>query len=108
MINKEERTLDLYKQVGAEWRLYKEIRARLLVDASKVLTAPEQDKLLRACGRTDEVCSRADDHMFHDHPEVDNTYVDVFYGTLHGEPRTAVDAEVVSLARSVADSLFGE
>ena len=108
MTNKKNRTLKQYKQVGAEMRLIKELGARLWVDASQILSAPEQDKLRRAFDKINEVCSRADSHLFQDHPEVDDTYVDVFYGNLSNEPRNETDAEMIALARSVADDLFSD
>jgi hypothetical protein len=44
--------------------------------------------------------------MFHDHPEVSNDYLNVFYGDLKHEPRTPVDAEVMAKAKEAADVLF--
>ena len=52
------------------------------------------------------MCSRADDNMFHDHPEISNEYMDVFYGAVSGKPRNAVDAEVIARAKETADGLF--
>ena len=106
MANKKNRTLEQYKQIGAEMRLIKELGARLWVDASQILSAFEPDKLRRAFDKINEVCSRADSHLFQDHPEVDNTYVDVFYSNLSSEPRNETDAGMIALAHSVADDLF--
>lgn len=106
MMNKKNRTLEQYKKVGAEMRLIKELGTKLWVDASQILSVPERDKLRRAFDKINEVCSCADSHLFHDHPEVDNTYVDVFYGNLSSEPRNETDAEMIALAHSVADDLF--
>jgi len=44
--------------------------------------------------------------MFHDHPEISNEYLDVFYGNFNGKPRNAVDAEVMEKAKEKADEFF--
>lgn len=106
MINKKERTIDVYKQAGAEMRLFSELGGRLAIHISQALSAPDTDKFMRALRRIDEVCSRADDNMFHDHPEISNEYMDVFYGAVSGKPRNAVDAEVIARAKETADGLF--
>lgn len=106
MINKKERTIDVYKQAGAEMRLFSELGGRLAIHISQVLSAPDTDKFMRALRRIDEVCSRADDNMFHDHPEISNEYMDVFYGAVSGKPRNAVDEEVIARAKETADGLF--
>ena len=87
-------------------RLYKTLGTRLAVDISGVLSAADQDKLLRALGKIDEVCSRAEDNMFHDHPELTNDYLDVFYGSTDDAPRNDVDEKVLDMAKEAADGLF--
>ena len=106
MINKKERTIDVYKQAGAEMRLFSELGGRLAIHISQVLSAPDTDKFMRALRRIDEVCSRADDNMFHDHPEISNEYMGVFYGAVSGKPRNAVDAEVIARAIIQLDEYF--
>ena len=94
MINKKERTLELYKLVGAEMRLFRTLGGNLAIHMSQVLLSTDTDKFMRVLQKIDEVRSRAEDNMFHDHPEVSNDYLNVFYGDLKHEPRTPVDAEV--------------
>lgn len=106
MLSKKERTIDEYKQAGAEMRLFKELSAKFMVDLSKVLSAPDTDKLYRALRRIDEVCSRAEDNMFHDYPKLGNEYLSVFYGSTSNEPRNAVDEEVITTAKKMAGGLF--
>lgn len=107
MLSKKDRTLDEYKRAGAEMRLLKELGSRLTVDISKVLSAQDTDILTRALSKIDEVCSRAEDNMFCDHPDLPNTYINVFYGNVSGEPINDVDSEITHLAKEVADELFG-
>lgn len=106
MNNQKNRSLEQYMLVGAEMRLFKEIGTRLCVDASEVLTVPETEKLLRVRNKIDTICSDIEGQMFQYHPEINDDYVDVFYGNLHDEPRTAVDAEVVKKARAVIEKIF--
>lgn len=106
MIHKRERTLDLYKEAGAEMRLFRTLGVILAIHISRVLSTPDTDKFLRALRRIDEVRSRAEDNMFHDHPEISNEYLDVFYGNFKGRPRNAVDAEVMAKAKEKADEIF--
>ncbi|ADB47456.1 hypothetical protein LK430_08765 [Acidaminococcus fermentans DSM 20731] len=61
MIYKKERTLDLYKEAGAEMRLFMALADILVLHISQVLLAPDTDKFLRAIQKIDEVRSRAED-----------------------------------------------
>lgn len=106
MLNRNERTVERYMEAGAEMRLYKSLGTRLAVDISCVLSAADQDKLIRALGKIDEICSKAEDNMFHDHPELSNEYLDVFYGNTDSTPRNGVDEKILGMAREVADELF--
>lgn len=106
MLRKKDRTIDEYKQAGAGMRLFKELGAKLAVDMSGVLSAPDYDKLFRALRRIDEVCSRAEDNMFHDYPKLGNEYLTVFYGSTGDKPRNAIDEEIISRAKQVAGGLF--
>jgi hypothetical protein len=106
MIYKKERTLDLYKEAGAEMRLFMALADILVLHISQVLLAPDTDKFLRAIQKIDEVRSRAEDNMFHDHPELSNEYLDVFYGNFIEKPRNAVDEEIRALAKEKTDELF--
>jgi hypothetical protein len=106
MLNKKERTLDVYKQAGAEMRLFKHLAAKLSVDISKVLSAGDTDMLLRALGKVDIICSRAEDNMFRDFPGLTSDHIDVFYGNVQDGPRNDVDAEMMARAKEAADELF--
>jgi len=106
MIAKKERTLDEYKRAGSEMRLFKQLGTRLAVDISKVISAADSDKLLRALSKVDEICSRAEDNLFRDHPDLGAEYTDVFYGSVNGEPRNDIDAEMIELAGKMANDLF--
>lgn len=106
MVNKKIRTIDVYKQAGAEMRLFKSVGRKLAEDISQVLPAQDTDSFLRILDRIGVICSRAEDNMFHDHPEISNDYLDVFYGDVSGEPRNDVDAEIIGKAKETADELF--
>lgn len=87
-------------------RLFKTLGTKLAVDISYVLTAADQNKLMRALKIIDDVCSTSEDNMFHDYPHLPNEYTDVFYGSTDSEPRNDVDAKVLELAKETADELF--
>ena len=44
--------------------------------------------------------------MFHDHPQLSNEYLDVFYGNTDSTPRNRVDEKVLGIARGVTHELF--
>ena len=106
MLQKKRRTVDTYMKAGAKMRLFKTLGTRMVVDISRVLSASDTQKLMRALDKVDEICSKAEDNMFRDHPELPNMYIDVFYGNIGDEPRNDVDREVITLAREAADGLF--
>lgn len=106
MINKQERTVETYKQAGAAMRLTKSLINQLVVDISPVLLAKDQDRLLKAMNMIDEVSSHAEDNMFKDHPQLNNHYIDVFYGDVADEPRNEVDKKIIEIAKEVSDGLF--
>ena len=106
MLEKNRRTVDTYMKAGAEMRLFKALGTRMAVDISRVLSVSDTNKLLRALGKVDEICSKAEDNMFADHPQLSNQYLDVFYGHTSDEARNDVDRKVIKLAREVADELF--
>ena len=106
MIQKNKRTVDTYMKVGAKMRLFKTLGTKMTVEISRVLSASDTHKLMRALDKVDEICSRAEDNMFRDHPDLSDQYLDVFYGTTETEPRNEVDRKVIELAREAADGLF--
>ena len=106
MLPKNKRTLEVYKTAGAEMRLYKTLGAKLMTDISRVLSAADQDILMRAMNKIDIVCSRAEENMFRDWPDLSAEHIDVFYGAVCCDPKNDVDAEMVQRARKAADDLF--
>lgn len=103
MLNKKERNLDRYKKVGAMMRLFKTLGSGIAVESSKVLPAKELTGILR---KADILCSRAEERMFSDYPELGHEYTDVFYGAIKGETRNEIDAEIIGIAKEAADELF--
>ncbi len=77
-------------------------------DVSKVLPTKDVDRLLNMMRKIDEICAKADDNMFRDHPDLSNDYLDVFYGGLGSEPRNSVDRKVIGLAEETVRELFGK
>lgn len=106
MMVKKNRTIELYRRAGAGMRLLKCVAGQVLMDVSGVLSSPDQDRMMRAIGVIDQICSRAEDNMFHDFPELSNDYLAAFYGDISDEPRNEVDREQIELARKVVDELF--
>ena len=106
MIQKNRRIVDTYMKVGAKMRLFKTLGTKMTVEISRVLSASDTKKLMRALDKVDEICSRAEDNMFRDHPDLSDEYLDVFYGSTEMEPRNDVDRKVIELARETADELF--
>lgn len=106
MLPKKNRTIDEYKRAGAKMRLFKNLGTKVAVDVSKVVSASDYEILRRALLRIDEVCSRSEDNMFRDHPDLTNEYIDVFYGNVSDTPRNIIDEEIIGLAKQVSDELF--
>ena len=106
MVSRSRRSIDTYMRAGAEMRLYKTLGTKLFVDISKVLSVRDQEKLGRAMDRIDEICSKAEDKMFQDYPQLPCKYIDVFYGDTDDTPRNDVDEKVIRMAREAADGLF--
>lgn len=106
MIQKNRRTVDTYMKAGAKMRMFKTLGTKMAVEISQVLSATDTQKLMRALDKVDEICSKAEDNMFRDHPDLSDEYLDVFYGTTEMEPRNEVDEKVIGMAREAADGLF--
>lgn len=106
ILAKKDRTLEAYKQAGAQVRLCKAAAVSAAVALGGVLTSDEYAKVTRALSLLDEAVCRADDRMFHDHPGIGDDYTRVFYGHLGSDTISPVDEEVRRLAREYADGLF--
>lgn len=108
MYRKDERTLELYKYVGAEMRLFKHLGACLTAEMYGVLSAADSAKMSRALARINEVCSNAEENMFQDFPDLSDDYINVFYGNVGDAPTNPVDAEQITLAKEIVNDIFGE
>ena len=106
MLVKSNRTIDEYKRAGAAMRFFRSVAGKALVDVSGVISSRDQDVLERAINIIEDICSHAEDKMFHDFPELPNDFIDIFYGEVGDEPRNEVDRGQIELARKVADELF--
>lgn len=108
MLNSKKRTIEMYKEVGAEMRLLKALFTRLYVDSSKVLSSVDQNSLWKAKHIIEKICSKAEDNMLKDYPEVSNDYLSVFYGNLREGPRNSVDEEIIKKSMEIVNELFGK
>lgn len=100
------KTLEQYKELGAMFRTYKTMAAKLSVTASNFLTKAKWQKLQKAVDTVGSFASELEDKMFEEHPEITDEYVDVFYGATTNEPRNELDAEMVDRARAFCKTLF--
>lgn len=101
------RTLDDYKRAGAWMRLLKSVESRAFTECSKVLRKSDADKFHVVSDRISVISSRAEDNMFDDFPELNNDYLDVFYGDAGTGPfRTRVDSEQIELMIELVKELF--
>lgn len=108
MIERKKRTLDLYKQIGAEARIVKQFLTRFLVDISRVLYAKDNDRALKYDQVINTIISNAEDQMFRDYPCLGHYYINVFYGSLKQEPINEVDREIMTIAKTHLVNLIAE
>ncbi len=106
MLNRKERTIEKYMKAGAEMRLFATVAKNMVCSISKVVSAADADKVLKALQVIEIVCVHADDNMFKDYPKLPGEYGDVFYGYTNDKPRNAVDAMMIERARESLDELF--
>ena len=106
MLDKKDRTLELYKKAGAEIRLLKTLGGKLVEDMGGLLNSVDVDKLFKALDIISCISSKAEENMFRDHNALGRDYIDVFYGAIYIKPKNDVDKEIIEMARSVADELF--
>lgn len=106
MYRKSERTVELYKSIGAKVRLLNDLLSDAEVAMSQVLPAAEADRMILKMDKIiGEATSHCENQMYKDHPELDNRHNDVFYGTLKSEPRNEIDAEMIGRAQMEAKKL---
>ena len=108
MIERKRRTLDLYKKVGAEARLFKHILTSFIVDVSCVLYSSDTDRWYKVERLAEALISNAEDQMFKDHPTLGNDYTDVFYGGLSLNPSSNVDIEVMKIMKSFVEDILAK
>ena len=107
MIDRKDRTMDLYKRIGAEARFIKRMMCRFIVDSSKIMYAPDTAKLMNTSRKMDTIISGMEDQMFRDYPELGHDYVNVFYGAPDAETLNSVDAEVREIMADMLRELMG-
>lgn len=106
MYRKSERTVELYKEIGAKVRLLKDVLCNAEVAMSEVLPAAEADRVINKLDTIiDEAVCHCEDQMYKDHPELDSRFNDIFYGNLKSEPRNDIDAEMIGRAQLEAKKL---
>ena len=104
---KRSRTIDDYKRAGAWMRICKAVIARTYVECGSVLLEKDRRMFGTVSRRIASLCSRAEDNMFADYPELGNDALDTFYGAPHIEPRSETDAEQIRLMQSFVVDMFG-
>ncbi|MGO4997816.1 hypothetical protein [Oribacterium sp. Sow4_G1_1] len=108
MLSRKDRTVEKYMRAGAAMRLFKTAYSEVITILSEVMPIQDYEKVMRAMYKVDQVCSDTEDRMFREHPDLDNEYIDVFYGDLKGDTRNDVDRKVVQMAHEMSEHLFGE
>lgn len=108
MDSKKKRTLEEYRYVGAQMRIFKHLVASLSESAHGVAGAVDNKRLKRAVDDINEICFNLDEKMFKDFPELGDDYLKVFYGALDDAPSNKVDAEQIALAKKIVKGYFGE
>ena len=106
MLNKNERTMEMYVEAGAYARLLSDVGVKTAVKLSRVLPAKDADRLVCLLNKIDEVISRADDQLFRDFPQLGHEGTAVFYGTLSQEPDCELDERMIDAAKAKAQALF--
>ncbi len=106
MLNKKERTLELYKKAGAEMRLLKTLGGKLVDDMGGLLHSNDVDKLFKALDIISYISSKTEESMFRDHNNFNRDYINVFYGAIGMKPKNNIDEEIIEKARTIADELF--
>ncbi len=106
MLNKKERTLDVYKEIGAYVRLCKAFLSKLVVQASQVNTVKENAKLKRAL---DIIFNAGDDlesKMFEECAGLSPEHEHIFRGDIDcSSPRDMVDAGVLHNIKHILDDM---
>ena len=107
MIDRKDRTMDLYMQIGAEARFIKRMMCKFIVDSSKILYAPDTAKLMSISRKMDVIISGMEDQMFRDYQDLGHDYINVFYGAPDTETLNGVDAEVKEIMADMLREIMG-
>lgn len=102
---KNERTIDYYKFVGANFRLLKELATMCYVEGLAVVPKHERHVMLTMLNKARSACDLAEASMWGDHPGLSEEYTAVFDGCTHKKPFGEIDKEVIEIARKIADNL---
>ena len=106
MDKKQNRTIELYKEIGARSRLIKIFLGDFLINAQHVLYATEQDKLMyKDIKHIELLISTMEDRMFQDHPELGHDYTNVFYGGMDNYPNDVGD-EIKEKMKAIVTDLI--
>lgn len=108
MIQKKYRTEEKYLYVAACMRLAYEFTLKASVEASQLLYAADGDKFRKAHDIISTYKSKLEDNMFSDGVGISDThtYLDVFYGSLKGEPRSEIEEKVQKIAAKIAKEMI--
>lgn len=106
MITRNKRTIDVYENAGAYMRLLKTVGTKAMTAISPLLYAKDSDKFVAVLNWFALISSRLEDKMLSDHPNLDNKYLDVFYGNLSDNPRNQIDEKMITMAKEKVDELF--
>lgn len=101
------RTIEDYKRAGAWLRLLKTILAETHVSCCDVLSKNDCMMFDTITKRVNAICSKAEDNMFKDHPELSNDALDIFYGSADCSTRTDTDDAQVRLMQELIVNMFG-
>lgn len=110
MIAKKYRTEEKYLYVAACMKLAYDFTINASVEASQLLYAADGDKFRKAHDIISMYKSKLEDNMFSDGVGISNThtYLDVFYGSLKGEPRSEIEEKVQKIAAKIAKETIRE
>ena len=104
---KRTRTIDDYKRAGAWMRLLKTVLAETHLSCSDVLNKNDCLIFDSITKKVNIICSRTEDKMFKDHPELNSDALDIFYGSADCSTRTDTDDEQVHLMQKLIVKMFG-
>lgn len=109
MLNKKERTTEVYKQVAVDIKLLQYVFQKVFESATKVLPKKDVYKLVHAERKISAVKSDVEDRMFHDHPSLDNEYIRVFYSDNFNKSMiNDIDKEMQQKILTAAENLVAE